>query len=116
VWYVLRIVTIAPNHAHKNVIIAPKTAPHNFKLNKIESEENAMISLLPAHIKELAFKSLDNYDCGICLEIMKLDTTLATSCGHFFCTPCIKKWCTQKDTCPVCIATISKPRNRYNHL
>ena len=43
-------------------------------------------------------------ECPICLQIMLKDISL-TSCGHHFCTPCIKRIHDKKESCPKCRAT-----------
>ena len=43
-------------------------------------------------------------ECPICLQIMLKDISL-TSCGHHFCTSCIKTILDKKGSCPKCRAT-----------
>ena len=43
-------------------------------------------------------------ECPICLQIMLKDISL-TSCGHHFCTSCIKRILDKKKSCPECRAT-----------
>ena len=40
-------------------------------------------------------------ECPICLQIMSKDISL-TSCGHHFCTSCIKTVLDKKGSCPAC--------------
>ena len=43
-------------------------------------------------------------ECPICLQIMLKDISL-TSCGHHFCTSCIKTVLDKNESCPKCRAT-----------
>ena len=43
-------------------------------------------------------------ECPICLQIMLKDISL-TSCGHHFCTSCIKRVLDKNESCPKCRAT-----------
>ena len=43
-------------------------------------------------------------ECPICLQIMLNDISL-TSCGHHFCTSCIKRVLDKKGSCPTCRAS-----------
>ena len=43
-------------------------------------------------------------ECPICLQIMSKDISL-TSCGHHFCTSCIKTVLDKNESCPKCRAT-----------
>ena len=44
-------------------------------------------------------------ECPMIILIMLKDTSL-TSCGHHFCTSCIKKILDKKGSCPTCRTTI----------
>ena len=43
-------------------------------------------------------------ECPICLQIMLKDIS-QTSCGHHFCTSCIKRVLDKKESCPTCRTT-----------
>lgn len=43
--------------------------------------------------------------CCICFETIDDKATL--SCKHSFCTPCIRKWLDDHESCPMCRADIS---------
>ena len=48
--------------------------------------------------------------CPICIES---PVDVHTSCGHAFCKPCIDRWvktCRKKPTCPLCRASLPKPK------
>ena len=56
-------------------------------------------------------------ECQKCLQIMSKDISL-TSCGHHFCTSCIRRVLDKKGSCPTCRATSYKifpdtDRQRY---
>jgi hypothetical protein len=41
-------------------------------------------------------------DCTICLEPLNAHQIQTTVCGHVFHNDCIRRWLSQRNTCPVC--------------
>lgn len=55
-----------------------------------------------------------NFDCPVCLELMKAPVSLA--CGHNFCSKCLRSVYIRKPNCPVCRRTIFSSRFKVNCL
>tara|TARA_B110000858_G_scaffold5249_1_gene5964 strand:+ start:2513 stop:3703 length:1191 start_codon:yes stop_codon:yes gene_type:complete len=41
-------------------------------------------------------------ECAVCYDELTDKTTVATPCGHLFCTKCFFKWLRESTTCPMC--------------
>ena len=69
---------------------------------------NIVISSIPAHIKEemidMATRLKKEWECPICMEMIKPDGLEITNCGHYFCKGCITTFKANKTDCkcPVC--------------
>jgi hypothetical protein len=65
-------------------------------------------AVVPAHIKEelmeMATRLKKEWECPICMEMIKPDGLEITNCGHYFCKGCITTYKTNKVDCkcPVC--------------
>ncbi|MES1918183.1 hypothetical protein MHBO_000194 [Bonamia ostreae] len=46
------------------------------------------------------------FDCFICFE--EAAEPVTTLCGHLFCWSCIHTWIANKNTCPVCKASVTE--------
>lgn len=46
------------------------------------------------------------FDCNICLDFCK--DPVVTLCGHLYCWPCVYKWLTTQQSCPVCKSSLSQ--------
>ena len=44
--------------------------------------------------------------CSICLN--NFNNKISTTCLHFFCKECIRKWLLKNNTCPMCRSNINK--------
>lgn len=51
------------------------------------------------------FKSTKPNECSICYESKR--NTIITRCNHYYCRPCITKWCKENNECPMCRKLIS---------
>ena len=55
----------------------------------------------------LNIKTLEDIgDCSICLKKMYCNDSIKTDCDHTYHKTCIETWLKDKDTCPMCRATI----------
>lgn len=54
----------------------------------------------------------ENSNCIICLEKISPDSGVI-DCGHAFCVKCIKHWCEQCSTCPLCRKEITQIKLFY---
>ena len=57
---------------------------------------------------EIFIQDASNFICSICEDISH--PLVITLCGHPFCKPCITKWVSEKNECPVCREQDPKPR------
>ena len=53
-----------------------------------------------------------NQNCVICLEPISNDAGVI-DCGHIFCAKCIKQWCEQSSSCPLCRKEITEIKLYY---
>lgn len=48
-------------------------------------------------------------ECSICLVSFSSLTVVRTPCKHYFCEPCLTKWCKAHVTCPLCKSLVADP-------
>jgi hypothetical protein len=54
-------------------------------------------------------------ECAICLEHLKTEEFVETSCGHFFHTKCINIWRKKSTSCPLCRNTTYELTYKYTY-
>lgn len=53
------------------------------------------------------------WECNICFDAVKIESSCVTTCGHLYCWPCLHKWIdtfrekTSPPVCPVCKNVLS---------
>lgn len=71
-----------------------------------DQEEDMMVHSNIVYLIPKKKNYTDKNDCSICLSQRKR-TLQRTDCGHTFCTGCSEQHFKNKDTCPMCRATVS---------
>ena len=56
------------------------------------------------HLNKNTMEPIDN--CSICLKDIYTNTMTKTDCNHYFHTTCLDNWLKNRQTCPLCRATI----------
>ena len=78
--------------------------------NLIKSEKRSLPLLFP--IKKIQIddqKFINNNECAICLEKLKSNNTIKTSCNHYFCISCVSKQLSSENSikCSLCRKQLS---------
>jgi hypothetical protein len=67
-------------------------------------ETNNVLNKYKLHYKQDLKNNNDT--CCICAENLKINQCYELSCNHMMHRNCLKKWLCEKDTCPICRASI----------
>jgi hypothetical protein len=67
-------------------------------INLIQEQSNIIIeeNQEQSNIEE----KVEDAECPICM--CEIKNKITTKCGHSFCETCIKTWCKNHSTCPLC--------------
>jgi PHD and RING finger domain-containing protein 1 len=83
----------------------PKKSDEGTKGKKTKKESSRNKNQLEDAEQEK--KEIEEKQCGICLDRIKIQGTL-NSCAHPFCMICIKEWSKTSNTCPFCKARFTQ--------